>query len=69
MSERGTGLTPYSQRLRRRRVELALSQKAVAAQVGVGQDVISRIERAEYIGSDETGGGGGICLRWAERPS
>lgn len=53
MGEHGQ-LSPYAQRLRTRRRELGLTQTQLAQRAGVGQDVISRIERAEYTGSDET---------------
>lgn len=53
MSEHGP-VTPYAERLRGRRRELGLTQTQLAQRAGVGQDVVSRIERCEYTGSDET---------------
>ena len=53
MSDHGP-VSPYAARLRDRRRELGLTQTELAQRAGVGQDVISRIERSEYIGAEET---------------
>lgn len=48
------GPTAFARRLRARREELGLSQLETAKRAGVSQDVLSRIERGNYVGSDET---------------
>jgi transcriptional regulator with XRE-family HTH domain len=49
-----SGATPFARRLREEREKLGLSQKQVADRIGISQDVLSRIERSEYVGSDAT---------------
>ena len=48
------GPTPFAQRLRRAREQAGLTQRELAERIGVRQDVLSRVERGLYVGTDLT---------------